>query len=71
MKMSFHGYTYIFASILHNKHYSIKTLNIYAVVKISRVERKHQMFFSIDFHVDIDMKTVDAFLYHFFHISIV
>ena len=42
-----------------------QTLNVYAFVKISGLVRNHQIFFSIDFHVDIDMKTVDAYLYHF------
>ena len=37
-----------------------KTLNIYAFVKISGLIRKHQIFFSIGFHVDIDMKNIDA-----------
>ena len=39
-----------------------KTLNIYASVKISGLVRKHQIFFSLDFHMDIDMKTVNAYL---------
>ena len=38
-----------------------KTLNINAFVQISGLTRKHQIIFSIDFHVDIDMKTIDAY----------
>ena len=42
-----------------------KTIDIYALVKISGLVRNHQIFFSIDFHMDTDMKTVDANLYYF------
>ena len=42
-----------------------KALSIYAFVKISGLIRTHQIFFSIDFHVDIDMKTIDAYFYNF------
>ena len=48
-----------------------ETHNIYAFVKISGLIRKHQIFFSIDFHVDIDMKTIDANFLPFSHISLV
>ena len=63
MKMSFCGYAYIFAGIFQNMFY--KSLSIYAFVKILGIIRKHQIFFSIDFHVDIDIKTIDAYFYHF------
>ena len=54
-------------SCLYSTEYTLfyKTLNIYAFVKISGLRRKHHIFFSIDFHVDIGIKTVDAYLYHF------
>ena len=42
-----------------------EALSIYAFVKISGLIRKHQFFFSIYFHVDIDMKTIDAYFYNF------
>ena len=42
-----------------------KTLNIYAFIKISGSIRKHQISVSIDYHVDIDMKTLDACFYNF------
>ena len=42
-----------------------KTFDIYAFVKISGLIRKQQIFFSIDFHLDIDMKTIDAYFYDF------
>ena len=42
-----------------------KALSIYAFVKISGLIRKHHIIFSIDFYVDIDMKTIDAYFYNF------
>ena len=51
-------------TFLHITEYTLfyKTLNIYAFVKISGLVRKHQIFFTLDFHVDIDMETVNAYL---------
>ena len=51
-------------SCLYITEYTLfcKTLNIYAFVKISGLVRNHQNFFSLDFHVDIDMETVNAYL---------
>ena len=51
-------------SCLYITEYTLfyKTLNIYVFVKISGLVRKHQVFFSLDFHVDIDMDTVNAYL---------
>ena len=42
-----------------------KVLSIYAFVKISGLIRKHQIFSSMDFHVDIDMKTIAVYFYNF------
>ena len=55
-------------SCLYITEYTLfyKTLsNIYAFVKISGLVRKHQIFLSLDFHMDIDMDTVNAYLKHF------
>ena len=51
-------------SCLYITEYTLfyKTLNINAFVKISGLVRKHQIFFILDFHVDIDMETVNAYL---------
>ena len=51
-------------SCLYLTEYTLfyKTLNIYAFVKISGLVRKQHIFFSLDFDVDIDMKTVNAYL---------
>ena len=43
----------------------IKALSIYAFVEISGLIRKHQIYFRIDFHEDIDIKTIDAYFYNF------
>ena len=51
-------------SCLYITEYTLfyKTLNIYAFAKIAGLVRKHQISFSLDFHVDIDMETVNAYL---------
>ena len=41
-----------------------KALSIYAFVEISGLIEKHHISFSIDFHKDIDIKTIDAYFYH-------
>ena len=60
LRTHIHSYLYITEYTLF-----YKTLNIYASVKISGLVRKHWIFFSLDFHVDNDIKAVNAYLWHF------
>ena len=64
--MSFYGYTctYIFACILQNIHHSTKHLASIHCQDL-RIIKKLPDFCSKDFHEDIDIKTIDAYFYHF------
>ena len=59
--MNENGFTWINIELcLYIANYTLfyKTLTLYTFVKVSGVMRKHQIFFGIDFHVDIGMKNL-------------
>ena len=70
MKMSFYGYTYIFACILQNIYYSTKHLASMHCQYL-RINKKTPDFFQYRFYEDIDINTIDAYVLPFSHISIV
>ena len=65
MEISFYGYTYIFACILQNIHHLIKHLAYICICQHLKINNKTPDFVSKDFHVDIGMKTIDAYFCNF------